>query len=257
MKLFYGSPPTPSAPAFQQRSTVYPGAVDDADPKLSKILLAGAALGATLNLADAVRERGPRNALTLFFLGIGLPAIGEVLATGPLNLLRHRTRPRVAGVPVAILLGWYCAINGCLTVAERVLARLPVSESRRRVLLPLGAALVGTSLDLILDPCGLDVGLWEWRSDGRYAAEIEGPNGRSGVPVINYLGWISLVSGVVYVYEYLSDDDGPSGGSRVSGLLLLPYYLAAVAWAIRKRRFRYLLYSAAFPIALGVNLKQR
>lgn len=230
--------------------------MDDADPRLSKILLAGAALGATLNLADSVRERGPRNALTLFALGIGLPAIGELLATGPLKLLRHRTRPRVAGVPLGILLGWYCAINGSLTVAGRALARLPIGENRGLLALPIGAALAGTSLDLILDPCGLDAGLWEWRSDGTYAADVEGPNGRSGVPVTNYLGWISLVSGVVYVYEHLSEDDGFSGGSRVPGLILLPYYLAAVVWAIKERKFRYLLYSVSFPVALGMGLRR-
>lgn len=236
---------------------MYPAAVDDADPRLSKILLASAALGAALNLVVAIRDRGYRDALTLFALSIGLPAIGELLATGPLKLLRHRTRPQAAGVPLGILLGWYCAINGSLTVAERVSARLPVSESRGQLAVPIGAALIGTSLDLILDPCGLDAGLWEWRADGAYAAEIEGPHGRSGVPVTNYLGWISLVSGVVYVYEYLSEDDSSSGGSRIPGLLLLPYYLAAVAWTIRKRKFRYLLYSVFFPVALYAGLKKR
>lgn len=249
--------PPLSGRALGQSPKVYSGVVDDADPRLSEILVGSAASGAALNLFVSIRDRGPRNALTLLALGIGLPAMGEILATGPLKLLRHRTRPRVAGVPLGISLGWYCAISGSLTVAERVLARFPFSERHWRVARPLGAALVGTSLDLVLDPFGLDVGLWEWRSDGLYAADVEGANGRSGVPVVNYLGWMALVSGVVHIYERLFGDYGSSGGSRIPALLLAPYYLVAVGWAIKNRKPRYLLYSVAFPAALYAALEKR
>ena len=233
--------------------------MNDADRRLSRTLLLGAALGSGLNLADSIRTRGLRRSTVLVALGAGLPAAGEILATGPLRLLRHRTRPRVAGVPVAIVLGWYCAIQGSLTLAERVLARSSVGETaRRRALAPL-AALVGTSLDLALDPAGLDAGLWEWRTDGPYAREVEGPNGRSGVPLVNYLGWLALVGGATLVYGRLGGPErGPMGsmGGRLPVLLLLPPYLAAGAWALRRGRPRYLLYSAALPLALYAGLKK-
>ena len=61
----------------------------------------------------------------------------------------------MAGVPVAIMLGWYCAIRGSYAVAGRALARLPLGEAARRKALPPVAALVGTSLDLVLDPAHL------------------------------------------------------------------------------------------------------
>lgn len=231
--------------------------MNDADHKLSKIILAHATLSAAVSFASSVRTRGLRRSTVFLALGVGLPAIGELLATGPLKLLRHRTRPRVAGVPLGVLLGGYCVINGSLTASERVLARLPMREGRQQASLPITAALVGTSLDLVLDPCGLDVGLWEWHSSGLYAADVEGSNGRRGVPLVNYLGWISLVSSVVYVYERCSGDGDQAIGSRVPGLLLLPYYLVAVAWAARERRFRYLLYSALFPAALYAALEKR
>jgi len=228
--------------------------VNDADPYLSKLVLIQAAAGAGLNLASSVRRKGPRRAAALIALGVCLPAAGELLATGPLKLLRHRTRPRVAGVPVAVLLGWYCAINGSLSLAENALDALPLDEDVRERLLPLGAALVGTSLDLVLDPAGLDAGLWEWSGDGAYAPEVEGANGRSGVPLVNYAGWLLLVAGVASVHGWLSGERRPTG--RIPALLLLPYYLAAAAWAVRSRRFRYLLYSAPFPLALYVGLKK-
>lgn len=226
--------------------------MEDAPSRLSKLSLALGILGAALNLADAVRARGPRRAAVLLALGVGLPAAGEVLATGPLGLLRHRTRPRVAGVPVAVLLGWYCAINGSLSVAEGILDAQPLDEATREKLLPLGAALVGASLDLILDPAGLDSGLWEWNGDGAYAREVEGANGRRGVPLVNYAGWLLLVAGVVSLYGRLFGERRPAG--RLPALLLLPYYLAAAAWAIRRLRFRYLLYSAPFPVAFVTSL---
>lgn len=227
--------------------------MDDVDHRLSKLILALTALGAALNLISSVRTRAPRRAAALFMLGIGLPAIGELLATGPLNLLRHRTRPRVAGVPVAILLGWYCATNGSVTVAENALDALPLDEVDKKRLLPLGAALVGTSLDLILDPAGLDAGLWEWNGDGAYANEVEGANGHAGVPLINYAGWLLLVGGVASANGKVFGKRRSAG--KLPALLLLPLYLAAVAWATKSRRLRYLLFSLPFPVALAASMR--
>jgi uncharacterized membrane protein len=230
--------------------------VEDADPRRSKILLSLAVLGTVLNLADAARSKGVRRAAGLFALGVGLPAVGEALATGPLNLLRHRTRPRLAGVPVAVLLGWYCAIRGSRAVARRVLARMPLGEAARRRALAPTAAVIGTSLDLLLDPAGLDAGLWEWRGDGTYAREVTGANGRRGVPTVNYTGWLLLVGGTVYVHDR-AFGGGEGQDDRLPALLLVPPYLAAVAWAVRTRRLRYLLYSATFPVAFALSLRGR
>ncbi|WP_166172633.1 carotenoid biosynthesis protein [Rubrobacter tropicus] len=229
--------------------------MDDVDPKLSRLLLAGSVLGAALNLASSVRTRGPRRAAGLFALGVGLPAVGELLATGPLGLLRHRTRPRVANVPVAVLLGWYCATNGSLAVAEKALDALHLEDATRERLLPPGAALVGTSLDLVLDPAGLDAGLWEWSGDGSYAAEVAGANGRNGVPLVNYAGWLLLVGGVASAHNRTFAESRPVG--RLPALLLLPPYLAAVAWAVRRGKVRYVLYSALFPVALAAGGETR
>ena len=228
--------------------------MEDADPRRSKILLSLAALGTILNLADAARTAGARRGAGFLVLGVGLPAVGEVLATGPLNLLRHRTRPRLAGVPVAVLLGWYCAVRGSHAVARGALARMPLSDAARRRVLPPSAAIVGTSLDLLLDPAGLDAGLWEWKGDGAYARGVVGANGRRGVPLVNYLGWLTLVAGVVHAHER-AFGGGEDQDDRLPALLLLPPYLAAAIWAVRTRRPRYLLYSAPFPVAFVLALR--
>lgn len=228
--------------------------MDDVDPRTSKLLLGYAILGAILNLADATRTRGPLRAAAFFILSTGLPAFGEALVTGPFNLLRHRTKPRIGGVPIAILLLWYNIIYGAHAATERTLARLPMDATRRRETLPLATALVATNLDLIMDPFGLDAGLWEWKVDGAYAPDIEGHNERSGVPVLNYWGWMVVVMGVVLIYTRLFPKGGP--GSRLPVLLLLPYYLAPAVWAA-KNRPKHLFYSALFPLVVYFGLKEK
>ena len=226
--------------------------LDDVGPRLSKVILFCTALNAGLHLVASIRTRGLRRSALFFFLGTGLPAAGEFLATGPLKLLRHRMRYRIAGVPLAILLGWYAVIHGSFTVAGRVSGRIRPGEDAEKTV-PALAALIGVGLDLILDPAGLDIGLWEWNKDGAYAGEVVGPNGHRGVPFVNYLGWISLVGGVVCVYGRRA---GTKRRNRLPALLLLPYYLAAVGWALKRRKFGYLLLSAPFPVALYAALEK-
>jgi uncharacterized membrane protein len=226
-------------------------ALDDVGPRLSKVILVCAALNAVLHLVASIRTSGLRRSATFFALGTGLPAAGELLATGPLKLLRHRVRYRVAGVPLAILLGWYAVIHGSYATARLVTERTRLAEDTKRVTVPALAAMVGVGLDLILDPAGLDIGLWEWNVDGAYGGEVVGPNGQRGVPLVNYLGWISLVGGVTYLY---GREDGAE--TRLPALLLLPYYLAAVGWALKRRKFGYLLLSAPFPVALYAAIEK-
>ncbi len=226
----------------------------DADPRISRLLLAHATTTAALNLADSIRTHGPRRATTLFTLSTALPAFGELLVTGPLGLLHHRTKPRLKGVPIAILLLWYNVICGTHAATQRSLARTNLEENARHEALPLATALVATSLDLVADPFGLDAGLWEWKVDGAYAPEVVSENGHHGVPVLNYWGWLVVIMAVLLGYTRIFRDGGSA--SRLPVLLLLPQYLASVGWALKRRRPEYLLYSALFPIAAYFGLKE-
>ena len=226
--------------------------VDDVDPKISKVLLGAGAVSAALNFVDSARTRGPLRAATLFALSTGLAAFGEVLVTGPLGLLRHRTKPRVMGAPISVLLLWYNVICGSHAATERILDELPLDEIQRREVLPLVTALVATNLDLIMDPFGLDTGLWEWKVNGAYAPEVQGPNGHSGVPILNYLGWMVVVMGVLLGYVRIF----PGGrlGGRLPILLLLPSYLTSAVWAVKRRKPLYLIYSAPSGLSLFLGL---
>ena len=91
-------------------------------------------------------------------------------------------------------------------------------------------------------------------------AEVERPSGERGVPLLNFAGWLGLTAGVALAYQRLGSDGaagspraratgGPEAG-RDAALLLLSYYLPAVAWATKRHRREYLLYSAPFSVAL-------
>ena len=231
------------------------------DPRLSRALTAHAFLGIGLSVAHSLRARGLRRTLHFAGPGLGIPILGEYLAINTLKLLRHRTEPEFAGVPVAVALGWYNVGYGTFAMMESILSRTGSGGGKPGRALPPATALVATSLDLLMDPCGLDVGLWEWSGDGRYAAEVVGPNGKRGVPLLNFVGWLGLIASVTTAYQHL-DPPGDAGvpprrgaaGSPEAGhgaaLLLLPYYLPAAAWALRQRRRKYLFYSVAFSAVL-------
>jgi uncharacterized membrane protein len=218
-----------------------------------------------LSLIHSLRARGLRRTLLFAALGNAVPVLGELLAVKVLKLLRHHMRPQVKGVPLAIALGWYNVAYGTFAMMECIL-RVSSSHEGSRALAP-AAALTATSLDLLLDPVGLGVGLWQWSVDGQYAAEVEGPNGKHGVPLLNFAGWFCLTASVTLAYQRL-EHYGAASSSRAEGtgcpevgrgaaLLPLSYYLPAAAWAVKERRNEGLLYSVPFSAAIWAALKER
>ena len=221
-------------------------------PRLSGALTAHSLLVAGLSAAHSLRTRGLRRTLLFAAVGSGIPILGELLAVRVLKVLRHHVRPQAMGVPLAIALGWYNVGYGTFAVMESILSRSsPRTGERSRALVP-ATALAATSLDLLLDPCGLELGLWEWSVDGLYAPDVQGPNGKRGVPLLNFAGWLSLISGVTLAYRRLAPGR-PAGGpktGRGAALLLLSYYLPAAAWTLKQRRPKHLIHSAPFVAAL-------
>ncbi len=230
-------------------------------PRLSRAVTAHAFLGSGLSVAHSLRARGLRRTLLFAGLGLGIPFVGEYLAINVLKLLRHRTHPKLGGVPVAIALGWYNVGYGTFAMMESILSRTRSGGGKPGSALSPATALAATSLDLLVDPFGLDLGLWEWSGDGRYAAEVVGPNGKRGVPLLNFAGWLGLTASVTMAYQRLDPAGdaavpprrgaaGSPEAGRDAALLLLPYYLPAAAWALTRRRRKYLLRSAPFSAAL-------
>jgi uncharacterized membrane protein len=194
---------------------------------------------AGLSVARSLRVRGVRRILLFAALGSAVPLSGEHLTVNVLKLLHHHVRPQVEGIALAIALAWYNIVYGTFVVMESILeASGPGEVNQKRALAPAVSAV--PSLDLLLDPAGIDLGLWQWSGDGPYAAEVEGPNGKRGVPLLNVAGWIGLATGVVLTYQRLGPGDDTTaatharmaGGSQArhgAALVLLSYYLPAAA----------------------------
>jgi uncharacterized membrane protein len=169
--------------------------VSQLDPRLSKVVTAHSSIVAALNVIHSLRTRGLRRTLLFGALGNAIPILGELLAIRVLKVIRHHIQPQTRGVPLAIALGWYnvgygtlAAVNGAFNDGDKPRVRKSLAPT---------VALAATSLDLLLDPFGLNLGLWEWSEGGSYASEVRGLNDKRGILLLNFAGWIALTSGVM------------------------------------------------------------
>ena len=81
-------------------------------------------------------------------------------------------RVAVRGVPVAVALAWAAVIVSALSLA----ARLGLASAAARAA---GAALIGITLDLLMEPVAVQAGFWRWTPPGPWLS----------VPVGNFVGW--------------------------------------------------------------------
>ncbi len=242
--------------------------MSELDPRLSKAVTAHSVIVAALSVVHSLRTRGLRRTLLFAALGNAIPILGELVAVHVLKVLRHHVRPQVRGVPLAIALGWYNVGYGTLAMVKGTINEAADSHtSTENLALAPAVALAATSFDLLLDPFGLDLGLWEWSEDSAYASEVKGPNGKRGVPLLNFAGWLALTTGVMLAYQRLqighnaTTTPGPEDRSGLeaehsAALLLLSYYLPAALWALKRGRREYLLYSTPFATMMYAALKR-
>ena len=242
--------------------------MSELDPRLSKAVTAHSVIVAALSVVHSLRTRGLRRTLLFAAFGNAIPILGELVAVHVLKVLRHHVRPQVRGVPLAIALGWYNVGYGTLAMVKGTINEAADSHTSTENLgLAPAVALAATSFDLLLDPFGLDLGLWEWSEDSAYASEVKGPNGKRGVPLLNFVGWLALTTGVMLAYQRLqighnaTNTPGPEDRSGLeaehgAALLLLSYYLPAALWALKRGRREYLLYSTPFATTMYAALKR-
>jgi uncharacterized membrane protein len=237
------------------------------DPSRSRAIVLQSLVGTGLTVAHSLRARGRRHTIIFAALGLGLPILGEYSAVNMTKIIRHHTEPQVKGVPLSAVLGWYNIGYATFAMLESLVHQVGIPANIQRWAIPVGTAAVATSLDLVLDCMGLDQGFWEWNSEGLYATDIVGPNGKQGIPASNFVSWLVLITSVALAYQFLTRDDpvdpfraggaGSVEAGRTAALLLAPYYLPAAAWAIQHRKFWYLCTSVLAPIVIALALRGR
>jgi len=96
------------------------------------------------------------------------------------------------GVPLAVAVVWAAVISSAMALAAR--SGWPPAGARAAA-----AAVVAVTLDLLMEPVAVRVGLWRWTPPGPWL----------GVPVGNFVGWTVIVAGYAAGAERLAGD-GPA-----------------------------------------------
>lgn len=129
-------------------------------------------------IAHALLTWPLRETAALFAGGVVIAFVGEV-AVVRAELVEHELRPKIAGVPVSILLVWPAVVYAFYRVALLV---APGELHAAAV-----AAVLATALDVLTDPNGVREGVWRYPEH-----PLSEPRFR-GVPWWNFAGWLVVV----------------------------------------------------------------
>lgn len=225
-------------------------------PPDALLLLVMVALSALL-LWVLARGLDENKALIFFAVALAIAFVFEAVAVNRTRLLTHQLHPQVAGVPVAILLGWFVALAAAYAFTAAM-------WGRRYVLVT--AAITGaiaTLFDFTLDPMGLATGWWAWNRAGGYATSLQGLNGVAGIPWSNFAGWFVLSVLVVVGFEMLTrkgarDRQIFARDTFDSGVCVLLYFslcMPGLFWLLRTGNWSLFLVPAV-PLAVLAALAQ-
>ena len=118
----------------------------------------------------------------------------------------HVWRSAVDGVPLAVAVTWSAVIVAAMALASR-LARSPAGRAA-------AAALIGVSLDLLMEPVAVRAGLWSWTPPGPWLS----------VPVGNFVGWVVILG----TYTVGAERWGRAGSLAAQAMRRLALGVAAV-----------------------------
>lgn len=146
------------------------------DPKRRFVL---GSLGlAAVALAHALATWTLRSVAALFIGGAAIAFAAEV-AVVRLGLLRHHVRPRVAGVPLAVVPAWPATVYAFYRAASLV---VPAGVEAAAL-----AAVAATAFDVVADPLGVSAGHWSYPDSPASRPRL------GGVPWWNFVGWSAIV----------------------------------------------------------------
>lgn len=155
-----------------------------------------------------------------------------------------------SGVPLAVAAVWAAVIVSAMAVAAQ---RGPVTAFGRGA----AAALVGVSLDLLMEPVAVRAGLWRWTPPGPWL----------GVPVGNFVGWAVIIGSYTVGAERWGDASSLlAQTARRAGLgaaSILALVAVGMAWRAlgAERIFEggggWAAWAVALALAAGLRLRRR
>jgi len=145
-----------------------------------RLRAAGNALFVAVALAHALLTWSPAETAIVFAGSVLLALPGEAVVVRA-GLLEHHTGPKVAGVPLPILVAWPAVVYAFVR-ASGALTGGPTA-----IVFAAGAA---TLFDAVVDPIGVRRGEWSYPESA-----FSEPRFR-GVPWWNFAGWFLLVGAV-------------------------------------------------------------
>jgi hypothetical protein len=131
----------------------------------------------------------------------------------------------IPGVPAPFvnIVGWCVVIYVSVYVWQKIMGRFGGRRWRTAVF-AMGVTAVALSQDLQIDPYATRAGWWIWHDSL--------PAGFLGVPVLNFLAWISAVFPFGWSYWYIETRTGTTELGRIMRLFLAVPIALVVALAI-------------------------
>ncbi len=146
-----------------------------------------------LAFRHVARALGPRRAAiemaALAAYGFALEAVSMAVFASHRYAGSWKVAP--LGVPVAVAGVWAAIIVAVMAVAWRYGAVSAVARAAT-------AALVAITLDMMIEPVAIGIGLWEWTPPGPWL----------GVPIGNFVGWAVIVGAYAYGAERWAGTEG-------------------------------------------------
>jgi len=116
------------------------------------------------------------------------------------------------GVPVAVALVWSALISSAMALAAR-------SGWQGAGARAVAAALIATTLDVLMEPVAVRSGLWRWTPAGPWL----------GVPIGNFVGWAVIVAGYTLGAERFAGEGPPAREAAIRLVVAAGSILALVA----------------------------
>ena len=158
----------------------------------------------------AILTKGWKRSLTMFCLSFVIAFSAEALGVNYGLVFGHYYyTPALGislfGVPLLAALAWEPIVYAAFCLSDLLTVRASniagITDQKTFPILAAGiGALATTAWDLMIDPIAVSQGWWAWVGGGPYVPYVA-----NGVPIQNFLGWLSVAFVINLIYRKVAD----------------------------------------------------